>query len=322
MCFGSQTSPGRNKLPPCLFRRNQTTPLHKCIKSLRTETHDDRNTSRCPASMTVEAALVLPLFLFFLMGILFVLDLQHLQGTMLSALHEAGTQLAEDAFFYRYGTELLGGDAEGDEAAAGAAVDAAVSIFSVFYVSEKVQETLDKDPVAVYCLDGGRGAISYLQSSLLTGNDDISLTADYAGKPFIRMLGFLSIPLQTRFVAHAWVGYDPATGHGGGEGSTAGTVYVTKYGSVYHRDRGCIYLNPQIRTVTYEEALAARSADGSKYYPCETCRPGAGGMVYLTKEGDRYHSSLDCGGLTRTIREYSPDTLPDHLHACPKCGGE
>lgn len=52
-------------------------------------------------SMTVEACLAIPLFLFFLMSILYLFQIIHLQTQVLSALHQEGNQILLQAYRYR-----------------------------------------------------------------------------------------------------------------------------------------------------------------------------------------------------------------------------
>jgi hypothetical protein len=105
-----------------------------------------------------------------------------------------------------------------------------------------------------------------------------------------------------------------------GDGSNTEKVYVTKYGEVYHTDPGCIYLNPQVRPVPASEVGGLRSGDGSVYYPCECCRPGTSGVVYITKEGNRYHADRNCGGIVRHISMEESETAKGHYRPCPACG--
>ena len=50
------------------------------------------------AGMTVEAALVLPLFLFFIFNVVFLLDVVRLQSRVTAALQQTGDKICEDAW--------------------------------------------------------------------------------------------------------------------------------------------------------------------------------------------------------------------------------
>lgn len=53
---------------------------------------------RPPGSMTVEAALILPLFLFLMMSILYIFQVLHLQTKILTALHQEGNSISLQAY--------------------------------------------------------------------------------------------------------------------------------------------------------------------------------------------------------------------------------
>ncbi len=274
------------------------------------------------ASMTVEASLVLPLFIFFLAEILSIFDMLRLQSSMLAALHETGTKISEYAFYTRYGlNEWKESENESEDAVSGSAVSL---IVSETYVRSSVASYLGKSRLSSTCLEGGAGGISYLQSSVLKENDLVDIAANYRIKPFLPMFGLRSFPVQTRYYGHAWVGYTRT-----GEETDANesgntdeiTVYVTRTGTVYHKDRNCTYLKPSIRTIPVSDLNTIRSQDGSKYYPCERCKPEGCSMVVIAKDGNRYHSSSGCTAIQRDVSELPLSEAQSTRRACSKCGG-
>jgi hypothetical protein len=281
-------------------------------------------------SMTVEAALVLPLFLFFISNILFIFDMVRLQSRMLSALHETGKQTAEYSYFFRYATadlmslqageNLYDGEMGADLGELGGAV------FSFFlsetYVRKSVETFLGTDYLDHTCLDGGAGAISYLRSDILASGDIIDITADYRVRPFIPVFGLQNFSMQSRYYAHAWVGYDVGGELPDAEGKeNEKMVYITETGTVYHLDRNCTYLQPSIHTSTVLQLESERNTSGGRYYPCEICHPPSTGSVLITDTGNRYHSSTSCPGLKRTVHEVPLSSVEGKMPPCSKCGG-
>lgn len=152
------------------------------------------------------------------------------------------------------------------------------------------------------------------------GEEEIRLVKISRVKPLVPIAGFPGAIIVNGCVMHRWIGYDP-----GKEDGTAGTgreemVYITGSGVAYHRERGCVYLNPSIQLMSREEAQQTVNKSGQRYTPCESCG-GDSPVVYVTKEGVRFHSTISCGGLRRTI-DCVPlsEALRQGRHACPGCG--
>ena len=77
------------------------------------------------------------------------------------------------------------------------------------------------------------------------------------------------------------------------------TVYVTTHGSVYHTRLNCYHLCIQITDCKKIQEIL----NSSHYRKCEKCMHNGDVMnqIFITKEGDCYHSSLSCSGLKREI---------------------
>ena len=144
-------------------------------------------------------------------------------------------------------------------------------------------------------------------------------TADAAdaGLCAIGTAAFRSSYVVNGCVMHKWIGY---SGDGTGEDwerQEEELVYITKSGEAYHRERSCLYLNPSIRLADREEITA-------DYTPCSVC-VGRGRLenrlIYVTDGGSRYHNTVSCSGLRRTIESVTlMQALEMGRHACPRCG--
>lgn len=250
--------------------------------------------SRLKGSMTVEASLVLPLFIFFFANLMTLFGIVRAQSQVEAALHQTGNEMCGMAFDLRFGEALLGGDGEasGEDTLAGAA--------GVVYAAEKVRDYLGPE-AENSCISGGGSGISFYNSRILLENDIIDIVADYKVHPIIPIVGFREFPVEGRYYGHAWTGYDLTDGFES-EHITEEMVYVTERGEVYHRDIDCKYLHVSARSVGFDEVGSLRNRDRSRYYPCEYCGEGiAGGNVFITDYGNRYHSRVDCAGLKRKI---------------------
>lgn len=279
----------------------------------------DRSVSRAlssppPASMTLEAALVLPLFLFFMLGILSVFDMVLLQSCVSAALLRAGREAAEYAWYTRYALEE---SESGDEAGSGSfPARAAAAGLSLAWISGRTEELVRKEGPAGALLSGG---ISLLGSEFMTEDGEIYLTASYKAAPSFGLPGIPALSLQSTYAGHAWTGYRLSE-RAEGQKEDDEHVYITDRGSVYHRDRNCTYLRPSVRSVQGAMVSGERSLGGAVYHPCEYCHPSAAGCVFITSYGNRYHSSASCSAIHRNVREVPLKSVEGRMRSCSKCG--
>ena len=251
------------------------------------------------AAMTVEAALVLPLFLFCMTALI---QYGSVMGTAVqigTALTETGKSMATAAYAMKYGGE-------------GSAPGLGVSALSSGYAHHKViGRARNTDRIK---------SVNMALSSFLQEDEQIDLVMTYQIKtpvPVIKLPG--NFFLQ-RACVRAWTGRgaQDSNGSGNGDGNGQGEVYVSETGSVYHEDPECSYLNPSIREIDEDVIGGLRNRSGEKYRPCESCGGGSG-TVYITSEGNRYHRSVGCSGLKRTIHTEDRDSCG--LRPCSKCSG-
>ena len=106
-----------------------------------------------------------------------------------------------------------------------------------------------------------------------------------------------------------------------GDSADSDTVYVAANGVVYHKDRECTHLRLSVSEISLDNISDFRNQNGGKYYSCERCQADSmgTGTVYITKTGDRYHSSLGCSGLKRDVSTMSILEIGT-LTPCSRCG--
>lgn len=162
-------------------------------------------------------------------------------------------------------------------------------------------------------------SLSLLAHGRETDEPDVRLMKVTRESAPIPIVSFPSAAIVNGCVMHKWIGYDLQK-----EGIERGPdgeelVYVTRSGRAYHRDRSCIYLNPSVRMLPREQAEGAQNTEGRRYTACEICGGGSA-MVYVTDYGQRYHSTITCGGLKRTIDGIPlSEAIASGRHACPRC---
>ena len=244
------------------------------------------------ASMTLEASIALPLFIFFFVNIIAAIDIIRVQSEMEATLHQVGNDACLIAFDMREGEKLV--DSEND--ALRIMETGGLNGFVYYQVKKRLDEKLDNTAVM-----DGVNVNNMLSSRIMMGNDIVDIVIDYRVHPIISLIGFKSFLAESRYYGHAWTGYDIRGGDSIGQ-QTEEMVYVTEHGSVYHRDVGCIYLKPSIKSVPYAQLGSMRNKDRSRYYACEYCGEDVnGGDVFITDYGEHFHTRVDCPGIKRKI---------------------
>lgn len=271
--------------------------FHPCVMNKEKNNTDIRRRcakARPGASFTVEAAFVLPLFLFAILVMLGLFASLQVQSCMAQALQYSARKAAVSYTEHDaadQGTGLIG-----------------ARRMAVGYFRDHGGWT---DMIA-----GGMAGVSFLGSDL--SGDYVSLQASYRVRLPVSVWGIRSLPVTQCVCARKWIG---ATENADGSGEDGdGYVYVTEYGTVYHTSTACPYLDLSIHAVTASGVKTMRNLDGGKYYACSCYKKGDGNMVYITDYGTEYHSRLSCSHLTRTIHRVQAGETGT-LHACPKCAG-
>ncbi len=254
--------------------------------------------NRTPAaSLTVEAAVALPVFLFVMMAVLQLFRIYDYAQRSAAALAQTAEEMAIGAY-------VSGSRDEGKEDLPGIVLSAA-------FASARVTG-----------LTGGTDAVkkaNFLLSSFREEEEYIDLVLTWQMNSPVGMIPFPAGLFIQRGCVRAWMGREGSSGEKETEADDHIIVYVTENGSVYHRDRNCTHLKLAISRTSLEAAKSMRNVYLERYRQCEICGRSVGSMVYITTDGNRYHSTLDCPGLKRTVREVYLDEIS--LPPCSKCGG-
>lgn len=261
-------------------------------------------------SMTVEAAIVLPLFLFFFLNLLSVIEIFRLQCTLRYALREVGSEMSVYAYAYDgivHPEEDSGLEALVEDIA-----------FSYLYVKTRVESLAGAEYLEESPLTCGKEGILYLESSILQEGDIIDLVLTYRVSSLIDLAGFKSAGFYSRYYARAWTGYE--VGGDEEESKTTEYVYVADHAEVFHLDRNCTHILLSIRECRAWEIELLRNEAGKKYSACERCVSGGTDLLYITASGDKYHGNPECGGLKRTIRKITRAEAESRYRMCGRCG--
>ncbi len=239
------------------------------------------------ASFTVEAAFVLPLFLFAAAVVLGLFPVLKLETQVNAGLQYAARMVA-----------LSYQDSEDDHDVL--SLTEGEILFRTYMKEHGCEETV---------LASGLSGISLLSSDL--SGDYVTLSAVYKVQLPVSFWNLNSLPVEQCVSMKKWTGDIADEEEGEGD-----YVYITPSGSAYHSSADCAYLKLSTHTVSVEALDTLRNKSGGIYYAC-SCYNG-GSTVYITDYGTQYHSDLSCSGLKRTIYKVSIDQVGDR-HACSKC---
>lgn len=233
-------------------------------------------------SLAVEAALVLPIFLYSLLCLMSVLVLMRQSLHIQQVLFEEGLYLSETA-----------------------------------YETARISEA-----EAAMEMNGKLGTnmppIDYSLSNL-SDPEQIRLTSSYEGKiPFDYFDLFHKSFTQGVWI-HSFTGYVHGLNSTAGSFKEE-HVYVTEGSEVYHRSLNCSHIHLLITGVSASEIKTMRNQYGDKYTACSHCHAKlTDANLYITPEGDCYHNTLECSGLKRTVYTIPLSQVGDR-RPCSRCG--
>ncbi len=256
-------------------------------------------------SLTVETAIALPIFIFAVLILVMAGEAVRFSGSLNAGLMESAKKLS--VYAYAGNRRDLSGMTAG---LGGKAVSLTLG------KSMTVKE-LEKSYGGELFSEGGKSGISFIHSSVLGPDQMIDLNAVWRMKVRFPLPGVQGFRVIDRARIRAFTGYDNNRGRGGEEGEEE-MVFVTETGTVFHRDRNCSHLNIHISVTDPGDVKNRRNTSGGKYYPCEYCGRESG-TLYITEDGDRYHSKISCPGLKRTIR-CVPISEAGGRGPCSRCG--
>lgn len=269
--------------------------------SVRKFEKKEENSLQLKGSLTVESALVLPLFFLAIAALIGIMDLYGISARIQTSLCES----AEELGMYAYCRK------EDEESPVGI-VDKAVC---TAYGTQKMRTALKEERMSG--IVGGANGIVLKDSVYEDGM--IRLKAVFLYKSPVALFQVLPVKIQICGQARAWSGY---AGNHYGEDKTEELVYITDWESVYHTSETCSHLDLSVHRVSAGNIENRKNEYGESYKPCDKCvdEDRKTAFVYITDMGNHYHESGSCGGLTRHVRAVKISEV-QNLQPCSRCGG-
>ncbi len=236
-------------------------------------------------AVTLEAALALPVFLFLMTFFVLLLEVRAAESDARKALRETAEYMAEYMYLADLSPEMAG-------------VSPAMCLARYYAYLDEPDRTNSYIPV-----------VSFMGSRLPDSDGYVVLEAELLIRVELPFFGSYQRTEKVKIRQKGYTGRSPEDNRS--VPSDAEYVYVAENGVVYHTDRNCTYisLHPSV------SSLPAAQKEG--YAACRYCGANASGTVFITAEGEAYHSSPYCSRLKRTVyrRKKSEVDLPP----CSKC---
>ena len=274
------------------------------------------------ASLTVEAALVLPLFLFAMY--LLILPLRMMDTSRI--MQQACEEICQETVQLLYVQSLT--DRKSAPAESGESAEAQEGALPP--EAEKKRNaalTGNAAGMAAAALGKSRAGDRYvvrlvsLKSSVLGDGETVTLTLDYDYRLPFSVFGLGSIHQRVTASRRAWIGRTEGGLSSGASGSEEEDeiVYVGKTSTRYHSSASCHYLSNSLTPLPFAAVSGERNSGGKRYQPCARCAKGVtGGTVYIAPSGDVYHTSEGCSAIRAYARAVKKSEV-SHLGPCSYC---
>lgn len=246
-------------------------------------------TVTCTASVSIEASVAIPIFIFCILEILSLLNYLSVYSGVLYAMKSVSEPIAIYSYAY-------------DE-----------FVFSEGYLKTQIQQMCDSN-LYHNTIKGGTKGIHLLGSRIDSEESCLDVVTYYMVKPIIDFAG-TELFFVNRYYTRMWTGYDT-----GKPQTDMVYVYITQSGNVYHLKEDCTHLKLSISRVDADDLYHVRNESGEKYSKCIVC--GKDDIVkddyYITKQGDRYHMNINCSSLKRTIYCVEKEEV-ENWPVCSRC---
>lgn len=300
-----------------------TESRQECVKCGR----QGRNRCVAAASLTVEAALLLPVVLSVFLFFLSLLQIVRAEQQIYYAAAELAEETAACGYLLKYAsqeTEALW-DSDGEYfKAAEFALDILQGAGDALWFRNAMQKKLADAGCINAVVDGGVSGIDFWGSEIYA-EDEMAVVCMNFKISFPVFRSFLpKLPFRKSVVMRSFSGVgDFERGEGSGEDSGAkeeGFVFVTESGTVYHVRETCTYIRLSVQQAAGSGIADMRNQYGGKYYPCEACMKDGTvpEKVWVTKTGTRCHTKKDCGKIKRTVKKL-PVSEASAYRPCSRC---
>lgn len=241
-------------------------------------------------SLMIEASLIIPLFLGFVLLLMNILEIYRVQTLVSTSVHESIMELGMYAYEDKIQEKKIS------------------SIVQQLYVKKQLPESPQWMKLAVFIP--------------MYEEDKIYVETNIMCKIPLLLMPTLQKTISSTNVVNIWTGRDIWKDDGQMEHNSVELVYVSQHESVYHTSSKCTHLSRDIEWCKKWLISSKRNQYGEKYHSCEKCVDVEtihnDSNVFFTEKGDCYHMSESCSSIKRTVILIDKNDVIS-LKMCERC---
>ncbi len=298
-----------------LFLVNIKKQLHK--KQQNKKSNNSKGNSQAyffassKGSMTLEAAISMAAFLWIIFMVMNLFQIIAEVNKIHATYDEVVRETVKNQYTIYRTKQFLQKEDKKEKSESSPVKEEVENRITGIYLQMQLQNELGKDFFELPEIKYGSGAIRVMVEKELP--NQIETTIRYQVKLRGTVGEKLSIPMARKSAVCLWKGKSLK------ENQDSQKVYMTEEGTVFHNSLQCSSLKLSIKSIEKSAISFQRNEKGGKYYPCRFCLKGDTAQYYITEDGDRYHGTLSCSRLKRTIRTLLRSQVKG-IPECKKCG--
>lgn len=264
------------------------------------------------ASLTVEAALSLPIVLFAAVLLMMPMKIMDTHRKMQAV---AETVCADVSKYAYTGDKVKDGVDKIDRTGIIGTIVSYVESGSIgVYTASKAKKAAD---------DNYLKNVSGLRTRCFIDDDVVTIVLDYKySLPFVSFFGLGGLSQTAVSSRRGWVGLDGALGGDkDGDDDDDEWVWIGANSTRYHLTPDCHYLSNVFISATVDASGKSAYSGGRKYTPCDRCGKNAkpGQSVFVLKAGGKFHTTKDCNSLAAYVKKVKKSSV-EYLGPCSYCG--
>lgn len=249
------------------------------------------------ASLTIEAALAFPIFIFALLFVISLFDMLDTHRKIQMIADDITRQFAQ----YAYIIEYTDADEKADILKLGT-----LHAYALY----RLQDEIDMRKLKL---------ANTLGTEYMKEDDMICVKYSYFYKPYYNIFGYQGMYQEVVSKRRAFVGVYTRNEDDEKPNEEDRMVYVGKTSKRYHLNPHCHYLSNQMSSVDMAHIHTKRNIYGAKYDACSRCVKGNESKVYIMPSGSAYHTDASCTAIIAYISKVRYREVK-HLGACSYCG--